>query len=107
MLDALKLNLDSTARDLTQAEQEIALAESRQIDAPTIDLFRRDLLGARGKLQEADRLRSAGDIPAGRKWSDDARIAVDMLLREIRFSVAQRPITHPPAKTRHRSARTR
>jgi len=107
MLDALKLNLASTARDLTQAEQEISLAESHQIDAPTIDLFRRDLLGARGKLQEAERLGSAGDIPGGRKWSDDARIAADMLLREIRFSVAQRPITHPPAKTRHRSARTR
>jgi len=107
MLEALKLNLDSTARDLTEAEREITLAASRQIDAPTIDLFRRDILGARGKLQEAERLRSAGDIPAGRKWSDDARIAVDMLLREIRFSVAQRPITHPPAKNRHRSAPTR
>ena len=107
MLDALKVNLDSTARDLTQAELEISLAESRRIDAPKIELFRRDLLGARAKLQEADRLRSAGDIPAGRKWSDDARIAADMLLREIRFSVAQHPITHPAPKTRHRSARAR
>lgn len=107
MLDALRLNLQSTERDLAEAEQEIAFAGTRQVDAPTIDLFRRDLVGARGKLQEAARLHADGDLPGGRKWSDDARIATDMLLREIRFSVAERPITHPTAKPKHRSARIR
>ena len=107
MLDALKLNLQSTEHDLMDAEQEISLAETRQVDAPTIELFRRDLVGARGKLEEAKRLQTAGDLPGGRKWSDDAKVAADMLLREIRFSVAQRPITHPPPKTKHRAVRAR
>jgi hypothetical protein len=102
MLDALRLSLQTTDRDLADAEQEIALAESRHVDAPTIDLFRRDLVGARGKVREAQRLHDAGDLPGGRKASEDAKIAADMLLHEIRFAAAERPITHPPEKKKKR-----
>ena len=107
MLDALRLGLQTTEHDLADAEQEIALAQSRHADAPTIDLFRRDLIGARAKLEEARRLHDAGDLPGGRKASEDAKIAADMLLHEIRFAAAERPITHPPEKKKRRAAASR
>jgi hypothetical protein len=103
MLDALRLTLQTTEHDLADAEQEIALAESRREDAPKINLFRRDLAGAHAKLEEARRLHEAGDLPGGRKASEDAKIAADMLLHEIRFAAAERPITHPPEKKKRRA----
>jgi hypothetical protein len=103
MLDALRLSLQTTEHDLADAEQEIALAESNHADAPTIDLFRRDLAGARAKLRDAQRLHGAGDLPGGRKASEDAKIAASMLLHEVRFAAAERPITHPPEKKKRRS----
>ena len=106
MLDALNLNVQSTARDLGDAEKEIAVAESRHVDSPSIDLFRRDLVGARAKLDTARQQHDAGDLQRGKKSSDDARIATDMLLREIRFAIAEHPITHP-APRKHRRAAAR
>jgi len=103
MLEALRVNLEATERQLTDAEQEIAVAESQHVDAKQIDLFRRDLAGARAKLAEARRRHDSGDLPGGRKWSEDARIAADMTLREIRFAIAQNPIAHPaPHRSRRR-----
>ena len=107
MLAALNLNIDSTEKELTDAEQEIAIAEARHVEASQIELFRRDLVGARGKLAQARQLHGIGDLVGGRKWSEDAHIAADMLLREIRFAVAERPIAHPEPKTRRRASRAR
>ncbi len=101
MLEALTVNLEATNRQLGDAEQEIAMAESAHVDPKQIELFRRDLVGARGKLADARQRQQNGDIVGGRKGSEDARIAADMLLREIRFAIAQNPIAHPaPKKTR-------
>lgn len=105
MLAALNLNLKTTEGEMADAEQEIGIAESRHVETAQIDLFRRDLVAARGKLGEARSRYAAGDLAGGRKWSDDARIAADMLLREIRFAVAERPITHPERKSRRRTPR--
>ena len=102
MLEALKVNLEATRRQLTDAEQEISMAESSRVDPKQIDMFRRDLAGARAKLAEASRRHQNGDLPGGRKWSEDARIAADMTLREIRFAIAQNPIVHPAPKKRRR-----
>jgi len=98
MLEALKVNLEATERQLADAEQEIAMAESARVDSKQIDMFRRDLVGARAKLAEARSRHRIGDLPGGRKWSEDARIAADMTLREIRFAIAQNPISHPAPK---------
>jgi hypothetical protein len=103
MLDALNLNLDSTRRDLTDADREIETARAQHVDAKQIDLFTHDAAAARDKLAEAQRLQRAGDLPGGRKASDDARDAADMVLHEIRFAIAQNPITHPLPKKKRRS----
>ncbi|HWC64933.1 MAG TPA: DUF4398 domain-containing protein [Thermoanaerobaculia bacterium] len=102
MLEALRVNLEDTDRQLTDAEQEISVAEARHIDAKEIEMFRRDLEGARGKLAAARRSQESGDLPGGRKASEDARIAADMVLREIRFAVAENPILHPPPRKHRR-----
>jgi hypothetical protein len=104
MLDALRLSLQTTGHDLADAEQEIALAESNHADAPTIDLF-----GATSPAPaRSSRMRSAFTTqetrPAPRKASEDAKIAANMVLHEIRFAAAERPITHPPEKKKRRSA---
>jgi hypothetical protein len=98
MLEALRVNLEDTERQLGDAEREITAAQARRIDAKEIEMFRRDLEAARGKLVAARRSHDAGDLPGGRKASEDARTAADMVLREIRFAVAQNPILHPPAR---------
>jgi hypothetical protein len=102
MLEALKVNLEQTERQLTDAEQEIAMAESAHVDSKQVEMFRRDLVGARAKLAEARRRHLSGDLPGGRKWSEDAKIAADMTLREIRFAIAENPISHPAPKKRRR-----
>ncbi len=102
MLEALEVNLEATERQLTDAEQEISMAESEHVDARQIEMFRRDLVGARAKLAEARQRHRNGDLPGGRKWSEDARISADMTLREIRFAIAQNPISHPAPKKRRR-----
>jgi hypothetical protein len=102
MLEALRVNLEETERQLADAEQEISVAEARHIDAKEIEMFRRDLAGARAKLAAARRSHDAGDLPGGRKASEDARTAADMVLREIRFAVAENPILHPPARKHRR-----
>jgi len=102
MLQALRVNLEATERQLADAEQEIAMAESARVESRQIEMFRRDLVGARAKLAEARLRHRSGDLPGGRKWSEDARIAADMTLREIRFAIAQNPISHPPPKKHRR-----
>ncbi|HKB69835.1 MAG TPA: hypothetical protein VKH46_03265 [Thermoanaerobaculia bacterium] len=103
MLEALRVNIEATQRQLADAEQEISVAVAQHVDAKQIDMFRRDLAGARAKLDSARRSHAAGDLPGGRKGSEDARIAADMVLREIRFAIAQNPISHPaPRKSRRR-----
>jgi hypothetical protein len=102
MLQALNVNLEETDRKLTDAAQEIAMAESAHVDPKQVDMFRRDLVGARTKLAEARDRHRSGDLPGGRKWSEDARDAADMTLREIRFAIAQNPIAHPPPKKHRR-----
>ena len=103
MLDALKINLEATERQLSDAEQEIAMAVSQHIDPKQIDMFRSDLAGARDKLAAARKRHEDGDVPGGRKASDEARDAAGMTLHEIRFAIAQNPITHPlPRKKRRR-----
>lgn len=102
MLAALQANLEATRRQLADAEQEISVAEAQHLDAKQIDMFRRDLAGARAKLELASRSHDAGDLPGGRKGSEDARVAADMVLHEIRFAIAQNPISHPPPRKRRR-----
>ena len=107
MLDALNLNVQSTANDLADAEKEIAVAESRHVDPLQVDLFRKDLVAARARLDTARQRHDAGDLETGKKWSDDARIATDMLLREVRFAIAEHPISHPEPRKRRRARAAR
>ena len=102
MLDALRLNLETTEGRLSDAEQEIAMAESQHVDSRQIEMFRRDVVDARAKLAAARKLHAAGNLPDGRKASNDARDAADAALHEIRYAIAENPITHPAPKKKHR-----
>jgi hypothetical protein len=102
MLDALRLNLDATERLLSDAEQETAMAEAQHLDSKQIEMFRRDVVDARAKLAVAKTLHAAGDLPGGRKASNDARDAADATLHEIRYAIAQNPIMHPAPKKKRR-----
>jgi len=103
MLDALTLTLQTTEHDLGDAAQEIRMAETSQVEPERIEIFRRDLAAARLKLEQARRLDRAGDLAGGRRASEDARIAADVVLREVRFSIADHPISHPAPKKPRRA----
>jgi predicted S18 family serine protease len=103
MLDALDLNLEATQHELADAELEIGTARAQHVETPKIELFERDLTAARAKLETARRLHAGGDFSAGQRAADDARVSADLVLREIRFAIAENPITHPTVKKRRRA----
>ena len=103
MLDALQLNLQSTEHDLGDAETEIAIAQSRHLDAPTIELFRRDLVGAR-EAQEARRLTTRETCPAASPRTRRSRRTC-CCTNPLRGRAG--PITHPPAKKKRPSPAAR
>jgi hypothetical protein len=97
MLLALRLALDSTSRDLQDAQSEIEVARAQGVDEKEITLFRTDLVGAQSRLEKARELVAAQSLPEARKWVSDAQDAAGLLLREIRYAIAQHPIA-PPRK---------
>ncbi len=103
MLDALNMNLESTGRDLAGVSREIERAASLHVEPEKLELFRRDLARAQAALEDARRLSTKGDLPNGKKSSQDARIAADNVLREIGFAIADHSLSHPAPKKIRRS----
>lgn len=98
MLAALRLQLDTTAGKIGQGEMETEEAARRAIDAKRVELFRVDSKDARAKLDSARRLLAQGNLAASKKQGDDADIAAESLLREVRLTMAEEPIQHPRAR---------
>jgi len=94
VLQAVRLEVMETRRKLVDAESEIAIARAHHVDEKQIALFETDLIGARSKLEEAQRRLEAARIPEAKKWSSDAQVDADLLLREIRYALARYPIVH-------------
>jgi hypothetical protein len=94
VLQAVRAEIEDTRRKLVDADSEIAIARAHHLDDKQIALFETDLLGARTKLDEAQKRLETERIPEAKKWSSDAQVDADLLLREIRFALARYPIVH-------------
>lgn len=92
MLAALQLQIQGVAQKIEQGEKEMRAAEIKPIEAREQEMFQTDLAAARAKLDSARESLRQGNLVAGRSRADDADVAAESLLREIRLTVAQEPV---------------
>ena len=103
MLVVLRVKVEATDRKLADAGDEIKVAEARAIDANIRELFGAEMIEARTKQEEARRRMRDQDLVRGKKWADDADIAAETLLRDIRFEITRKQSEQIPRKTRRKS----
>ena len=107
MLGALRVKIEATDRTLTEATDEMKLAQLRGVDEKARQLFEEELIGARTKQAEARGRLAAQDLVEGKKWADDADVAAASLLRDVRFSIAIKQTEPVPGKSARGKSRTR
>jgi hypothetical protein len=95
MLAALKLQIESVAQKIAEGERGIQDAQRKPIDSKRAELFRSDLFDARAKLDLARQALARGDLVGGRRSVDSADIAAESLLREVRLTLAEEPVSQP------------
>lgn len=105
MFVALRLKIEATDRQLTDAADEIKIAQLRGIDENAQQLFATELMGAKTKQDEARRRLAAQDLVEGKKWADDADVATATVLRDIRFSIARKQSEPVPKKSPRKKTR--
>jgi len=105
MLAALRLKIDTTERKLADASDERKLAQARGVDDNAQQLFGSELVEARTRQDEARRRLESQDLIGGKKWADDADVATEALLRDIRFSITRKQSEVAPRKSSRKKAR--
>jgi hypothetical protein len=105
MLVALRLKIETTDRELTDATDEMKIAQLRGVDEDARQLFGAELIGAKTKQDEARRRLAAQDLVEGKRWADDADVAAASVLRDIRFSIARKQSEPAPRKSSRKKTR--
>ena len=95
MLAAVRLQIESVAQKIAEGERAIQVAQRKPIDSKRAELFRSDLFDARAKLDLARQALAKGDLVGGRRTVDSADIAAESLLREVRLTLAEEPVSQP------------
>ena len=92
MFAALQLQIQGVEQKVLQGEKEMHAAELKPIEPREREMFEKDLAATRANLDAARESLRQGNLVAGRSRVDDADVAAESLLREIRLTVAEEPV---------------
>ncbi len=98
MSAAVGLQIQGVADKIAQGEREVQAAELKALGARESEMFRSDLATARTKLDTARESLRRGNLVAARAQAEEADVAAESLLREVRLTVAEDPILHPRSR---------
>ncbi len=98
MFAAVGLQIEGIAQKIAQGEKEVQAAEQKPVGPRESEMFRTDLAAAREKLDIARESLRQGNLVAARAQAEDADVAAESLLREVRLTVAEEPILHPRSR---------